>query len=237
MTAPQTTTTETGSTSRNGSPTPSAFTDVTGARVTIVATALALGAIAVGSMLAWRPWGERDAFAYADVEPIRSNVWIGTLIDGFGFAVAAIALSLVTCHLVRARGSRWATTGAVITSLAGISFAMGSLARGAVSWYATSDAISEQAGTALLSYMDDNPLRVMAPVMAGFLGYTIGSLVLSVALLRAGTVPRWLPITFVVLTLAQFLPVPARALDFIQMALMAVLVCVAGMVLGRRRAS
>ncbi len=95
------------------------------ARVNIVASALALGAITVAGMLAWRPWGDRDAFGYDDIEPLRDNAWVGTLADGFAFAVTAIALSLVTCHLVRARGSRWATTGAVITSLAGIAFAMG----------------------------------------------------------------------------------------------------------------
>ena len=204
------------------------------ARVNIVASALALGAITVAGMLAWRPWGDRNAFGYDDIEPLRDNAWIGTLADGFAFAVTAIALSLVTCHLVRARGSRWATTGAVITSLAGIAFAMGSLAHGAVAWFATSDVISVEAGTALLNHLEDNPLRVMAAVMAGFLGYTIGSLLLSVALLRGHAVPRWLPVTFIVLTLAQFAPVPSRALDFIQIALMAALVCLAGMVLARR---
>ena len=234
MTTQENTTTADRTPNGPGPGTPGSEGDNSTTRVRIVAAALALGAIAVASMLVWRPWGERNAFGYDDVEPLRDNAWIGTFVDGLAFAVTAIALSLVTCYLVRARGSKWATTGAVITSLAGIVFAMGSLAHGAVAWFATSDVISVEAGTALLNQVEDNPLRVMVPVMVGFLGYSIGTLMLSVALLRGHAVPRWLPITFVVLTLAQFSPVPSRALDFIQIALMALLVCLAGMVLARR---
>ena len=139
------------------------------ARVRIVAGALALGAGTVAAMLVWRPWGERNAFGYGDVAPLRDNLWVGTLLDGFGFAVAAIALSLAVCLLVRDRGSSWANTGAVLGVLGGVAFAMGSFAHAALSWYATSDAISPAAGRALLEYAEDNGVRVMLPAMAGFL--------------------------------------------------------------------
>lgn len=206
------------------------------ARVRIVAAALALGAGAVAAMLLWRPWGERNAFGYGDVAPIRDNLWVGTLIDGFGFAVAAIALSLAVCLLVRDRGSSWANTGAVLGVLGGVAFAMGSFAHAALTWYATSDAISPAAGKVLLDYAEDHGVHVMLPAMAGFLTVAIAMLVLATALLRSRAVPRWLPISLIVLTLAQFGPIPGRALDFVQVALMGVLVALAATLFGRTRA-
>jgi len=65
--------------------------------------------------------------------------------------------------------------------------------------------------------------------MAGFLLFTLGSIALFIALIRARTVPLWLPITFFVLVVAQFTPVSSRVLDFIQVALMALLVVLAWM--------
>jgi hypothetical protein len=70
--------------------------------------------------------------------------------------------------------------------------------------------------------------------MAGFLLFTIGSILLLIALIRARTVPLWLPIAFLALVVAQFAPVPSRILDFVQVALTALLVVLAWM-FGRTR--
>ena len=204
-------------------------------RLRVAAVALGLSALAVATVLVWRPWGERDAFGYDDLAPLRDNAWVGTLVDGFAFGVLAVTLSVVTCFLVQARGRHAATVGAVATIAGGLLFAMGSLAHGAVAWFATSDVVSVQAGTALLEHVEDEPLRVMGPVMAGFLLVAVGMLVLAAALLRARSVPRWLPIALIVGTLAQFAPVSSRGLDVIQVVLMAVIVCLSAAAIGRSR--
>ena len=203
------------------------------ARVRIVAGALALGAVAVAAMLVWRPWGERDATGYADIAPVRDNLWVGLLIDSTGYAVVAITLALATCLLVQHRGSRWADTGAVLTMLGGVLFAMGQFAHAVLGWFATSEAVSTEAGKALISYAEDNPVRVMLPVMVGFLLVAVGMLLLAIAQLRSHALPRSLPISLIVLTVAQFAPIPGRVLDFVQVALMGVLVCLAATLAGR----
>jgi hypothetical protein len=55
-----------------------------------------------------------------------------------------------------------------------------------------------------MTYVLDNPGHVMGAQMAGFLLYTLGTLLLMGALWRARAVPRWLPIGFLVLTVGLF---------------------------------
>jgi hypothetical protein len=216
--------------------TPPAGLGASPARTRIVAVALALGAVAVAAMLVWRPWGETNSTGYGDIAPIRDNLWVGILIDSTAFAVVAIAVALATCLLVQHRGSRWANTGAVLTVLGGVLFAMGQFAHAVLGWFATSTAISTEAGKALISYADDNPVRVMVPGVAGFLMVSVGMLLLAIAQLRSHALPRWMPISLIVLTVAQFGPIPNRLLDFVQVAVMGVLVCLAGVLVDRSRA-
>jgi len=127
-----------------------------------------------------------------------------------------------------------AEAGAVLTTIGGIAFAMGSFAHGTLAWFGTSDAMSPEAGTSLLAYVEDTPERVMVVVMAGFALYTLGSLVLAASWIRAHVTPRWIAVAFIVLTVAQFTPVPERVLDFIQVGLMALLIGVSGLVMTHR---
>ena len=155
-------------------------------------------------------------------------MWGAILIDALAFAVVGISLSIVVCGLARARGAVWATVGAVVTTLGGIALAMGEFGFAALSWYATdTDAVSVTEGTKLLDYSVDHPEHGMVVQMAGFLLFTVGSILLLVALMRARSVPLWLPIVALVLIVAQFSPVPGRVLDFIQVAFMALLVVLA----------
>jgi hypothetical protein len=84
-------------------------------------------------------------------------------------------------------------------------------------------------GTKLLDYTVDHPEHGMVVQMAGFLLFTLGAILLLVALIRARSVPLWLPIVSLVLIVAQFTPVPGRALDFVQAGLMALFVVLAWM--------
>ena len=201
-----------------------------GARSTIVAAALGLASATVAGVLLVRPWPERDAFEYDQIAPSRDGIWTGVLIDGIAFAVVALSLSLVVAALARTRGAAWANVGAVVTTLGGIVFAMGAYAFGSLGWYATDTTVlDEQAGAQLLDRVVDEVAHGMVLQMAGFLACTVGTILLSVALLRSRTVSRWVPIAILALTLAQFTPVPGRALDFVQIALMGVFVLLAVM--------
>ena len=199
-------------------------------RTTLVAAALAVSAAAVASVLLWHPWPVRDRFGYGDIAPIRDAMWGAIVIDALAFAVVGLCLSIVVCGLARTRGAVWATVGAGVTTIGGIALAMGEFGFAALSWYATdTDAVSVAEGTKLLDYFVDHPEHGMVVQMAGFLLFTVGSILLLVALMRARSVPLWLPIACLVLIVAQFTPAPGRVLDFIQAAFMALLVVLAWM--------
>jgi len=210
---------------------PAQTSDLTPNRVRtgIIGLTLALGAAVVATVLLIRPWQVRNQFEYDDISPVRDAMWTGIVVDTVSFAVVGFTLGLVVCGLARTRGAAWANVGAVLTALGGVTFAMGAFGFAALAWYATDTAALTAAdGARLLEYVVDNRLHVMVMQMAGFMIYTLGSLVLAVALLRARTITRWLPIALIVVTLAQFTPVPQRGLDLIQVAVMAVLIGIAG---------
>ena len=109
----------------------------------LVAGLLGLGSLVMLGILVWRPWQDRNAFGYTDIAPVRDDVWLGVMIDGFAFAVVAIALSLATYQVAASRGRSFALAGGLIATLGGLAFAMGNFGFAAIGWYATStEAIS-----------------------------------------------------------------------------------------------
>jgi hypothetical protein len=180
-------------------------TGVSRARAAIVSTLLALGAITGAIVVLWQPWGERDHLGYADLAPHRDAAWLGALVDGLAFAAIGVALGIAVCRLAPTRGAIWANVGAVMTGIGGLAFCAGMVSFGSFAWYATNtDAVPIDAGTNLMTYAVDNPGHILGIQMAGFLLTTLGSLVLMVALWRARSVPRWLPIAYLVLTIGVF---------------------------------
>ena len=198
------------------------------ARGGIIAAGLAVAAAAEAAVLVFHPWEERDEFGYSQVAGIRDALWTTLLVDAIAFALIGLTLSVIVTTLAPSRGAAWAKAGGVAATLGGITYAMGAFGFAALTWYATeTSALPVEDGTALLEYAVDHPAHVLGPQMAGFLMFTIGTVLLSVALLRSRTVPRWLPTGLLVLTAATFLPVPSRVLDGIQVAFMTLLVVLA----------
>jgi hypothetical protein len=175
-------------------------------RAAIVSAILVIGAAAIAVLVLWQPWGERNHLSYADIAPHRDAAWLGALVDGLAFAAVGVALGIAVCRLVpAARGAAFATVGAVLTGFGGVAFCAGMVSFGSLAWYATDPgAVPADPGAALMTYVLDNPGHVLGAQMAGFLLYTVGSLVLMVALWRARVVPRWLPVAYLVLTVGVF---------------------------------
>jgi hypothetical protein len=173
---------------------------------TIVSAVLTLGAVAAAMVVLWQPWGERDKLSYADLAPHADAAWLGTVVDGLAVAAIGVTLGLAVCRLAHARGYTLATVGAVLTGFGGVAFCGGMVAFGTLAWYATNtDAVSADDGAALMGYVENNPEHALGLQMAGFALYTLGSLVLMSALWRARSVPRWLPIAYLVLTVGLFI--------------------------------
>jgi hypothetical protein len=198
------------------------------ARAAVVSVALAAGALASSVVVLWQPWGQRDQFGYADLAPLRDAAWTGAVIDALGFAAMGVAVGIAVCLLVPARGAVWATVGAVLSGLGGVAFAAGMASFGVLVWYVTAtDALPAAAGTTLMAYVEANMGHVGALQAPGFLAFTVGTLVLMVALWRSRSVPRWLPIGYGVLTVGVF-ALDGRPLDVVQAVQMLTLTVLAG---------
>lgn len=177
------------------------------ARLAVVAVVLALGAVVTAGLGLWHPVpDDNDQFGYSLVEPMRTEWWAWHLLGGIGVAVSTIAAGLGVCQLATRRGAALATTGAVITSLGGLAFAVGIAGEGILFAYATdTDALSEETGRQLVTYVNDNPELFVVAVGPGGILMTLGAVLLAVALWRARSVPIWIPIAFGITNLAGFL--------------------------------
>lgn len=204
--------------------------DIGSGRVRLTAAALAASSATVIVLLATTPWGDRlnsgaeEILTYDKLLEVRDAAWPSMLLDSFAFAVIGLTLGLGVLHLARARGRIAALVGAALTTAGGILFAMGGAAFATLAWFITADGLPRGAGQSLVDDANDHPGHLVGPNMAGFLLITIGALVLSAGLIRARAVPLPAVIAYILLTLAQFTGLPGRTMDFLQIAMMMLLI-------------
>lgn len=206
-------------------------------RIRVVAGALGAAGVTVAALLITTPWGDRydsgadEVITYDSLPAAPQAAWIAMLADGLAFAVLGICLGLVVCHLVRGRGRVAALLGALLATVGGILFAMGGLSFATLIWFASG--VPEDVGRPLVDHANDSPGHLLGATMAGFLLFTLSQLALATALFRARAVPVAGVAAYVLLVLAQFAPLPGRALDGLQIAMMALCVALAVTVLRR----
>jgi hypothetical protein len=201
------------------------------ARIRVAAAALGVAAATVAVLLATKPWGDRldssadNVLDYDNLLDVRDAAWAAMLVDGFAYAVVALTLGLGVLHLARSRGRVAALVGAVLATAGGILFAMGAGAFATFAWFATAPGLPDGAGRALVDYANDHIGHLIGVDMAGFVTFTLGTLVLAAALVRARAVPVVAVGGFVAMTLAQFvMPAGHDVLNYLQIAMMLVLV-------------
>jgi hypothetical protein len=210
-------------------------------RIRLTAAALAASAASAVVLLSTTPWGDRldsgadKILTYDTLLDVRDAAWPSMLLDSFAFAVIGLTLGLSVLHLASHRGRTAALIGAVLTTAGGILFAMGGAAFATFTWFVTADGLPGGAGESLVAYANDHPGHLIGLNMVGFLMTTIGALVLSAALIRARAVPVPAVATYVVLTLGQFTGLSGRTLDFLQIAMMMLLIGFAAVIWRRAR--
>lgn len=189
-------------------------------RIRLVAATLAAASLVLAVLVLTHPWGERfdssaeDFVTYDYVIDNHANAWPAMFADVVAFGLVAVCLAIGVTHLVRARGRLAATVGAALVVLGGLLSAMGSFAFVTVLYFVGE--LPEEAGRALVDTLNDDVGHVLGAEMAGFLLFTLGSLVLAGALFRARAVPRVPLAVYALLTVALFAGLPNTAMDLVQ---------------------
>lgn len=175
------------------------------ALLAIVILVTSLAGVLVGLLY---PDADADGqFSYARVEPIRDFFWAWHVFAGTNLALGIPALAIAGWLLVPARGSGLATVGGAMmwvgTALYGVG--LGGLAT--VFYFGSArDAIGAEAGTRLLDHVNDQVARLYGPLLAGAALVALGTVMLAVALWRARSVPRWVPVLLATIPLTFVLP-------------------------------
>ncbi len=199
-------------------------------RIRLTAAALAASSLTVIVLLATTPWGDRlnsgadEILTYDKLLDGRDIAWPSMLLDAFAFAVIGLTAGLGVLHLAQTRGRVTALLGAALSTAGGILFAMSGTAFATLVWFISAEGLPQGAGQSLVDYANDHPGHLIGPSIAGFVLTAIAALVLSVALIRARAVPIPAVIVYIALTLVQFAGPQGRALDFLQIAMMTLLI-------------
>jgi hypothetical protein len=181
----------------------------------ILATSVSAFALSVVSFA--KPIGDGENLpGYAAIAPDRSYVWAFFVIAAVQLIVGACAAALAVLILVPARGGRWATVGASLVWIGAAVYGVGIGGWAAVYFYGSDPAALDPAvATRLIDHVNDDTARMLAVPIGGALLVALGSLVLAVALWRARSVPRWLPIAGALSALATIVIPPSTALGLV----------------------
>jgi hypothetical protein len=151
-----------------------------------------------------KPIGAGDGLPdYAAIAPNRAYLWTFFLVAGVQLVIGACAAALAAWLLVPDRGARWATVGGSVVWLGAAVYGVGIGGWATVYYFATDPATLDPAtATRLVDHINDDTARILAVPIGGALLIALGSLLLAVAVWRAGTVPRWVPIVGALSSLA-----------------------------------
>jgi hypothetical protein len=163
------------------------------ALLAIVLLLTSIGGIAVGL---WYPDGaDGDRYPYTQIRPIRDAWWGWHVFAGVNVVLGVCASALAGWLLVKTRGAVLAIVGGSVMWLGAALYGVGLGALASVFYFGAEPAALDPAsGTRLLEYVNDHSARLYAPAIAGAVLVALGTLILAVALWRARTVPRWVPV-------------------------------------------
>lgn len=120
----------------------------------------------------------------------RDQLWTSTVLAALGLAMLAVAASGIVL-LARRRGGALATAGWILTTIGGTSAAAALFLYANVMHLATDPSLDREAMGALDELGSDSG-RIGTAFVIGFVGLTLGLLLLAGGLWRARTVPAWM---------------------------------------------
>src|SRR4051812_6694712 len=162
--------------------------------VVILITSLSAFALSVVSFA--KPIGHGDGLPdYGAIAANRGYVWAFFLVAGVQLIVGASTTALAALLLAPARGARWANVGGSFVWLGAAIYGVG-IGGWATLYYFGTDPVALGPATAarFIEHVNDDTARMLAVPIGGALLVAVGAMLLAVALWRAGTVPRWVPV-------------------------------------------
>jgi len=143
--------------------------------------------------------GDNGWFTYESVQAIGPAIWSFLTLTGANLVLTVVPATIVSVLLVPARGWPFATAGAVLAVI-GVAFYAVAAGGWAMVYYfgAASPALDAATATAFIDSVNADSFRLFAPAYGGALLIAAATLLISVGLWRARTVPRWLPVLGVV---------------------------------------
>jgi Domain of unknown function (DUF4386) len=159
----------------------------------ILVTSVTATGLALVSLI--KPIGDGgDALpGFAAVAPLRGYAWAFFTFAGIQMVVGVCAAALATWILTPARGARWATVGGSLVWFGAAAYAVG-IGGWAAVYYFGSDPRLGRAGAGVIDRFNHDGAHMMAVPIGGALLVALGGLLLAVALWRARSVPRWVPV-------------------------------------------
>jgi Domain of unknown function (DUF4386) len=126
---------------------------------------------------------------------VRGYVWAFFFVAGVQLIVGACAAALAAWLLAPTRGARWANVGASLVWLGAAIYGVGVGGWASLYYFGTDAAVLNPTTPArLIDHVNDDTARMLAVPIGGALLVALGSMLLAVALWRARTVPRWVPV-------------------------------------------
>lgn len=162
-------------------------------------------ALAAAGGLIWPEPAQGDWYTWSDLAPIR-DWWfllLTTLASGLVINVPAQALAAVL--LSPRRGAGWSTAGALLMWVGTAVYAVGAAGWAFAYYVATDPELGQPAATALVERVGEDP-RTFALAIPGALMVAAGTALQAVGLLRAHTVPRWVPLASLAVLATFILP-------------------------------
>lgn len=141
---------------------------------------------------------EDVASALAEVDPVRDLAAASKVMVAFGGLLMIGLVLTLRQRLVPQRGRTLATVAAGLASLGLASNSLSQATHGYLLFWASDPEVDRAAGTAILEAAHGSTDLVTLPV--SFLSvplFALGVVLFAIALWRAGTVPRWVPVAII----------------------------------------
>lgn len=167
--------------------------------------------IAVGLSIASyvRPAGDGGELpSYNTIEPMREFLWSFFIVAAVNLIIGVCAVAIAGWILTAERGAHWATVGGAVVWLGAALYGVGTGGWAAAYYFSTEPLLGRADGTTLVDRINHDVAHLMAVPVAGAVLIGMGSIVMSVGLWRARTIPRWIVIASVAGGVVTFLAPP-----------------------------